>query len=151
MERLKWFFGFGNRSKIIEEQYHKKTKKYSVVGIFFTFLFNLIVPTLSIWGALKLPFEGVFIILKLICCVGIITAIQAPGDFMAIGAVALRHRAIMKEKNRIYGAMNDMPEGYEAEGTSNGYDLALGIIGITFGILSVFVFVGIFFWLASSK
>ena len=97
-------------------------------------------PLLSLWGAFKLPWDGeALIVLKVLCILMSCSIIKVASDILIIGIVALRHRMRMKVENKMIGALTDIvddvpnkqnEQAYQAKGTNDRYDLAVGIVGI---------------------
>lgn len=165
MKIFKWiinFFNFGKKYRKREEEYHNKTKRLGTSGELITLILWSAIPLLSLWGAFKLPWEGGYVVLRIFCFLGLFTILYAPTELMITGIVALRHRLRMKVQNKIEGAMigktaelisgeemteedKEKTKNYKAKGTSSGYDLAVGIIGITMSVVVVVAFITLFF------
>lgn len=157
MRLLKWFgriFNFGAKYRKEEEKYHKESKKSGPVGHLITLILTSVIPLLSLWGAIELPWSGEYMwIFKIFCILGSLMIFTAPTELFILGVVALRHRVRMRIQNKVedaaIGGLAEAISGQElteeakqklkedkARGTADKMDLVIGILGI---VMSVFV------------
>jgi len=160
MKFIKWFikfmFGFREKYKKREEEYHRRSKRFGTSGELVGIIIYTAVPLLSLWGVIALEWG----VLKFFAWLGVLTIFLSPKELMITGIVALRHRVRMKVQNKVEGAaitglaeaikgdvtaeekaeLEKEKKEYTARGTAYTYDLVVGILGITMAVVVVIAF-----------
>ena len=148
-------FCFGKIYRKKEKKYNSETKKYGGLGNLITLILTASIPLLAVWGAYKLPWGELHIIIfKIICIfVAISSIFKVPGELFVLGIVAFKHRAKMKLQEKIETRVNkELKERTGEEITLNGvdiknrecarrWDLAIGFISIIMSILVILTFI----------
>ena len=156
------FINFGRKYKVKEEEYHADRLKFGPWGQVVMLILYCAVPLFCLWGVFHLPWDGYYILLQILMIIGCFTIFKAPTDLFILGVIALRHRAKMKIQSKVEGAViaktaelaageeiteqekadiEDIKQNHEAVGTAHKFDLAIGILGISFSILVVGAFI----------